>query len=51
MKQAIAPEPAAQAAEPVTQSHAWTGDLFVTPEMVEQILAANAIADATEEQA
>ena len=47
----IATEPAAPAAEPVTPQEAWTGDLYLTPEMVQQILDANAIADATEEQA
>ena len=49
----IAPQ-AATAAEPtlpVTPPEAWTGDLFVTPDMVQQILDANAIADATGEQA
>ena len=51
MKQNIATEPAAPAAEPVTPQEAWTGDLYLTPEMVQQILDANAIADATEEQA
>lgn len=34
-----------------TCPEAWTGDLTVTPDMVQQILDANEIADATEEQA
>ena len=51
MKNNIASEPAAQPAEPVTPSEAWTGYLLITPDMVQQILDANALADATEEQA
>lgn len=42
-----APEPA----EPVTPPEDWTGILMITPDMVQQILDANAIADATGEQA
>jgi hypothetical protein len=47
----IATEAATAQPEPVTPNEAWTGDLFVTPDMVQQILDANAIADATGEQA
>jgi hypothetical protein len=49
----IAPQ-AATAAEPtlpVTPPEAWTGFLLITPDMVQQILDANELADATEEQA
>jgi hypothetical protein len=51
MKNNIASEPAAQLSEPVTPTEAWTGVLLITPDQVQQILDANAIADATEEQA
>lgn len=47
----IVPQAASEQAEPDTPQEAWTGNLTVTPEMVQQILDANAIADATEEQA
>ena len=36
---------------PVTPSEAWTGCLLITPDMVQQILDANELADATGEQA
>jgi hypothetical protein len=45
---------AATAAEPtlpVTPQEAWTGHLLITPDQVQQILDANELADATEEQA
>jgi hypothetical protein len=47
----IAPQAATAPTEPVTPQEAWTGYLLITPEMVQQILDANAIADATGEQA
>ena len=51
MKNMITSEPAAEPHEPVTPPEAWTGVLLITPDMVQQILDANAIADATGEQA
>jgi len=47
----IAPQSATAPIEPVTTQEAWTGVLLITPDMVQQILDANALADATGEQA
>lgn len=47
----IATEPATAPILPVTPPEAWTGYLLITPDQVQQILDANELADATEEQA
>jgi len=55
MKQHIAPQAAStdEATPAATDpaDHHWLSNLWVTPVMVQQILDANAIADATGEQA
>ena len=43
--------PATEPSLPVTPCEAWTGFLLITPDMVQQILDANEIADLTQEQA
>ena len=47
----IATEAATAPILPVTPTEAWTGHLLITPDQVQQILDANDLADATEEQA
>ena len=47
----IVPEAASEEARPDLDPEAWSGNLTVTPEMVQQILDANDLADTTEEQA
>ena len=53
MKHAIATSSADadKAAESATPPEAWTGFVMITPQMVQQILDANDLADLTQEQA